>query len=153
MYFLWYADILLGRITPELPNDSPSAVIGILQPTDAFSPDLALTQRTMDDLTGSQVWQWQLPTPHDDCPKGSDGNWESVGPRTLSEAERLGVPAQQRFQLRDDVGQAIPTSSITVMEMRVGTRAGVDALCAAAAVTFSGWYVTAGLSDTVDRAL
>jgi hypothetical protein len=152
MYSLWRADIMLGRISPELPHDSPSTVIGILQPTDAF-PDLTLTQRTMDDLPGSPVWQSHDPITHCESSKEPGNNWESVGPRILSEAELRGVRAEQRLQLRDEDGEAIPTSSITVMEMRIGKQAGVDALCAAAGVTFSGWYVTANLSGAVDAAI
>ena len=104
----------------------------------------------MDGLPGSPVWQHQSPRSTDS--DSSDLGSGSVRHRILSEAELRGVPAEQLLQLRDDSGQTIPTHSITVMEIRLGNRDGMDTLCAAAGITFSGWYVTAGLAALSDRA-
>ena len=151
MYSLWRDGVMLGRMTPEFPTDVPSTVIGILQPTDAFSADLALIQRTMDVLPGAPVWQHPIPRP--DAAEGAGSPFLSVAPRALSEGQLRGVPAEQQLQLRDDSGRIIETQSIAVMEMRLGNCEGMDAVCAAAGVTFSGWYVTVGLAASSERAL
>jgi hypothetical protein len=144
MYSLWRGRVMLGRITPELPHDVPSAIIGILQPSDAFSPDHALMQRTMADLPGSPAWQHPIPRPQEE--KGLTRGVEFIGPRILSEEDLRGVPEERLLQLRNASGQTIPTDDITVMEMRLANHEGIEALCSAAGVTFSGWYVTAGLT-------
>jgi hypothetical protein len=151
MYSLWRGDVLLGPIVPELPNESPRGLIGILQPSDAFSPALAMIQQSMDTLPSSPVWQHS--NPPDAIEKGRSARWESVGPRVLSETELHGVPAPQQLRLRDATGLDVPTTSISIREMRLANQAGIDALCAAAGVPFTGWCVFAGLAGPTERAL
>lgn len=150
MYSLWRAGVMLGRITPELPNEAPSAVVGILQPTDAFAPNLAVMQRTMDGLPGSPVWQHQSPRSTDS--DSSDLGSGSVRPESCRRLSSEAYLLSNSCNCAMILARQIPTHSITVMEMRLGNRDGMDTLCAAAGVTFSGWYVTAGLAALSDRA-
>ena len=150
MYSLWRGEVMLGRITPELPSDNVSAIAGVLQPTASFTPEMALVQHTMDALPGAPVWQH--PVPLTEASGAAEGAFE-VGARILSEAELRGVTAEQMLELRDETGQPVPTDLITVMEMHVGNVSGVHQLCAAASVPFSGWYLVAGLAGSSRHAL
>ena len=148
MYSLWRAGVMLGRITPELPHDVPGTIIGILQPTAAFSSEHALIQSTWTDLSGSPTWQQPIPKP---APSGeSSDRLVSVSPRVLSEADC--VPIDQLLELRDSSGKTIVTGSITVMELPLANDIGIARLCAAAGVPCTGWYATAGLESPQGRA-
>ncbi|QJR37499.1 hypothetical protein [Gemmatimonas groenlandica] len=57
MRSLWRGDEFLGRIHPELPGDGDDTLFGMLDPSAALLPGIAITQQTMRDWPGTPVFQ------------------------------------------------------------------------------------------------
>ena len=143
MYSLWRGDVLLGRINPELPDDTANALFGMLDPAADFLPGQAMHQHTMLNWPGTPVFH------HVDPPAaaGSSAHRQvaSDGPRPLAEAIRDSVPADRQLTLRDAADAPVATRTIAIMAMSRGSQS-LQQLCHDAGVPFSGWCVVATLA-------